>query len=119
MSELYILAEELTVTSSAFIGGQNDGGQLNMYTKNGGSNDINFVATQDDSNIMFNTDQLYLKKDGANVGNVGIGKDKPETKLDILGDMSLNGDLDITGQVEISGNKNLIFMTLQCHTKKY
>ena len=74
--QLYATAQlRMSANDSAqtytFTGAQG-GGQLNMYTRNGGSgNNINLVATQDNSDIMFNDNHLYITKSS---GNVGIGE---------------------------------------------
>ena len=78
-AQLQMSANDSTQTYT-FTGAQG-GGQLNMYTRNGGSgNNINLVATQDNSDIMFNDNHLYITKSS---GKIGIGEINPSTRLHI------------------------------------
>jgi hypothetical protein len=63
----------------------------------GNEGNIQYMSTNTGSHIWYSTNANNEQMRISSVGNVGIGKTNPQYKLDIIGDINLNGDLRVNG----------------------
>ena len=63
----------------------------------GNEGNIEYYSTNTGSHIWYTTNTNSERMRISSTGNVGIGKTNPQYKLDILGDLNLNGDFKING----------------------
>jgi hypothetical protein len=60
-------------------------------------NNIEYITSNIASHIWYTTNTKNERMRISSVGNIGIGKTNPEYKLDVIGDINLNGDLRVNG----------------------
>ena len=60
-------------------------------------NNIEYITSNIASHIWYTTNTKNERMRISSIGNIGIGKTNPEYKLDVMGDINLNGDLRVNG----------------------
>ena len=82
-----------------YAGNETNGFNILNPTGTGTEDYIRFYAGQ----LATDTADIHIQGTGSTRGNVGIGKETPNTKLDILGNTTITGSLKITGSGYING----------------